>query len=137
MRWTDKLLQDVRFGFRLIQRNPLLSSAVVLTLALGIGLDTAVFTAVNGILFRARVEKDPDSFVQLVHSYSGKFEEPVPERIARSGTSSLRSSFLGPGSLWDGLSVAGRLGPRCHVRPRPARRPRRSDASPAPRLTAA
>ncbi len=76
MRWTDNLLQDVRFGFRLIQRSPLLSSAVVLTLALGIGLDTAVFSAVNGMLLRARVEKDPDSFVQLVHEYSGRFAEP-------------------------------------------------------------
>lgn len=76
MHLTDDLLQDVRFGFRLIQRSPLLSSAVVLTLALGIGLDTAVFTAVNGMFLRARVEKDPDSFVQLVHQYSGKFEDP-------------------------------------------------------------
>lgn len=76
MHMTDNLLQDVRFGFRLIQRSPLLSSAVVLTLALGIGLDTAVFTAVNGMLIRARVEKDPESFVQLMHQYSGKFEEP-------------------------------------------------------------
>jgi len=76
MHLTGNLLQDVRFGFRLIQRSPLLSSAVVMTLALGIGLDTAVFTAVNGMLLRARVEKDPDSFVQLVHSYSGKFEDP-------------------------------------------------------------
>ena len=40
------------------------------------GLDTAVFTAVNGMLIRARVEKDPESFVELVHQYSGKFEEP-------------------------------------------------------------
>ena len=76
MHLTDNLLQDVRFAFRLIQRSPLLSSAVVLTLALGIGLDTAVFTAVNGMILRARVEKDPDTFVQLVHQYSGKFEEP-------------------------------------------------------------
>jgi len=49
MHLTDSLLQDVRFGFRVIQRNPLLSCAVVLTLALGIGVDTAVFTAVNGM----------------------------------------------------------------------------------------
>lgn len=76
MHFTDNLLQDVRFGFRLIQRSPLLSSAVVLTLALGIGLDTAMFTAVNGVFLRARVEKGPDSFVQLAHQYSGKFEDP-------------------------------------------------------------
>lgn len=76
MHFADNLLQDVRFGFRLIQRSPLLSSAVVLTLALGIGLDAAVFTAINGMLLRARVEKNPESFVQLVHEYSGKFDDP-------------------------------------------------------------
>jgi predicted permease len=73
MHLADNLLQDVHFGLRLIKRSPLLSCAIVSILALGIGLDTAVFTAINGMLFRARVEKDPESFIQLVPEYSGKF----------------------------------------------------------------
>lgn len=70
----DSLLQDVRFGLRLLWRSPVVSCAIVFTLALGIGLDTAVFTTINGMLFRARVEKEPDSFVQLRPAYSGKVE---------------------------------------------------------------
>jgi predicted permease len=69
-------LQDVHYGVRSLRRSPLLAGAVVLTLALGIGLNTAVFTVINGSFFRARVEKDPVSFVQLVSEYSGKFEHP-------------------------------------------------------------
>jgi len=69
-------LQDVHYGVRSLMRSPLLAGAVVLTLALGIGLNTAVFTVINGSFFRARVEKDPVSFVQLVSEYSGKFEQP-------------------------------------------------------------
>jgi hypothetical protein len=63
--WLETLLQDVRYGIRSLTRAPLVALAVVLTLALGIGLNTAAFT---------RVEKDPASFVQLIPQYSGKWE---------------------------------------------------------------
>lgn len=72
--WLETLLQDVRYGFRSLTRAPLVALAVVLTLALGIGLNTAAFTLINGLVFRARVEKDPASFVQLIPQYSGKWE---------------------------------------------------------------
>jgi len=58
-------LRDVRAGYRVIRRSPLLSGAIIATLALGIGLDTGVFTLVNGMLFRARVERHPETFVQI------------------------------------------------------------------------
>jgi hypothetical protein len=54
--WLDTLWQDVRYGARLLRRSPLLACATVLTLTLGIGINTGVFTMVNGMLFRARVE---------------------------------------------------------------------------------
>jgi hypothetical protein len=72
--WLETLLQDVRYGIRSLTRAPLVALAVVLTLALGIGLNTAAFTLINGLVFRARVEKDPASFVQLIPQYSGKWE---------------------------------------------------------------
>jgi predicted permease len=74
--WIGTFFQDVQYGVRSLRRSPLLAGAVVLTLALGIGLNTAVFTVINGFFFHARVERDPDSFVQLVSEYSGKFEQP-------------------------------------------------------------
>jgi putative ABC transport system permease protein len=65
MRWFADLAYDVRHGLRRIRKSPLVSIATILTLALGIGLDAGVFTLVDGMVFRARVSEDPDSFVQL------------------------------------------------------------------------
>src|SRR5215472_17158803 len=45
-------LRDVRFGMRMLAKRPVSNAAVVLALALGIGMNTAVFTFVNGILLR-------------------------------------------------------------------------------------
>ncbi|HEV2446064.1 MAG TPA: ABC transporter permease, partial [Candidatus Sulfopaludibacter sp.] len=68
------LLEDVRYGARSIARSPLLSCATVLTLALGIGINTGVFTLLNGLLLRARVASHPESFVHLSPEYSGETE---------------------------------------------------------------
>jgi len=63
--------EDVRYGWRLIRKHPLLSCALVATLSLGIGLDAGVFTLINGMLFRARVEEHPETFVQVDVQYAG------------------------------------------------------------------
>ncbi len=63
--WLRTFLEDVRYGLRIIRRNPLVSSVVVLTLTVGIGINASVFTVVNGLAFRPHVYNDPDSFVRV------------------------------------------------------------------------
>jgi len=72
--WFQTFIQDAHYGVRSLWRTPVLAGAVVLILALGIGINTAVFTVIDGFFFRARVGNDPDSFIQLVALYTGKFE---------------------------------------------------------------
>jgi putative ABC transport system permease protein len=61
---TD-LLQDLRFGIRALRRNPGFATAIVLTLALGIGATTAIFSIVNTVLLRALPFPRSDRLVRI------------------------------------------------------------------------
>jgi putative ABC transport system permease protein len=63
--WLEQLLQDVRYGVRGLRRNPGFAAVVALTLALAIGMNTAVFSLVNAILVRPLPYPDPDRLVWL------------------------------------------------------------------------
>src|SRR5256886_2783416 len=56
----ENLIQDLRYGVRMLRRNPLFAAAAVITLGLGLGAALAVFNVVNGVLLRPLPYRDPE-----------------------------------------------------------------------------
>ena len=63
--WLDQLMQDARYALRLLRRSPGFSAVVILTLAIGIGLSTAVFSVVDAVLLRPPAFAHPERVVWL------------------------------------------------------------------------
>src|SRR5688500_10331154 len=61
----NSILQDIRYGIRSLLKRPGLTAVALITLALGIGVNTAIFSAVDSVLLRPLPYKDPESLMAL------------------------------------------------------------------------
>src|ERR1700693_1071473 len=104
-------LNDVRFAVRSLARSKGLTVIVVLTLALGIGANAAIFSVVRGVLLRPLVNKDEDRLIYIRQSARGigaenaKFSVPeirdlrarIKTLTAFGGFSTIDFTMVGPG----------------------------------------
>ena len=77
-RWVDDLVQDVRYGVRVLLKAPVFTSVAVLSLALGIGANTAIFSLVNSLLIRALPVRAPERLAIL---RQGSWTNPIWEQV--------------------------------------------------------
>jgi len=73
--WLDTVIQDIRYGLRILRKSPGFTTVAVLILALGIGANTAIFSMINGLMLHTLPVRDPGRLVELLHHYPG---EPEP-----------------------------------------------------------
>jgi predicted permease len=92
VRWMEDLMQDLRYSMRTLRKNPGFTAVATLTLALGIGANTAIFSVIDALMLKRLPVRNPEQLVRLeVHSvniYPNGATDP------RTGYDFLHSTFL-------------------------------------------
>jgi putative ABC transport system permease protein len=76
-RWEDEMIQDIRFGIRMLLKHKGFTLATLTTLALGIAANTAIFSLVNGVLLKPLPFADPDRLVSVFENSREKKQDFV------------------------------------------------------------
>jgi hypothetical protein len=99
---VDELWRDARYGTRLLGKTPLFSAVIVITLALGIGANTAIFSVIDALMLRWLPVRSPEQLVQVVlqpasapeAGLGGTVSYPIVQMLAAQ-----RDTFAGVGGF--------------------------------------
>ena len=114
----EALRGDLTYAARVLRKNPGFAAAAVITLALGIGANTAIFSVCNAVLFKPLPYAEPDRIVMLSERQSdGKPGDVAPANFVDwrdasrsfSGMAAVRASSFAPSFILGGQSEASRL----------------------------
>jgi predicted permease len=111
--FLETLWQDLCYGARMLRRNPAFTIVAVLTLALGIGANTAIFSMVDWLMFQQLPVQEPKGLTYLGFNLGGplhndsRFSYPEYQQIAEES----RAAFTGMTAVSFGASSSGQSGP--------------------------
>ncbi|MGH9161592.1 MAG: ADOP family duplicated permease [Vicinamibacteraceae bacterium] len=114
---VEMIWQDLRYGVRILLRNRLFSLVAILTLALGIGANTAIFSIVNAVLLRPLPYRDANQLVRIVQNRTGA-PTGMPQQLSGVSTEDFqvwrdRTQTLSHMALYgpDSVTLTGRAEP--------------------------
>ena len=121
LQWLDTLIQDVRHALRVFARNPTFAAVVIVTLALGIGANVAIFSVVHAVLLKPLPYAAPDQIYSaeiVIPERREQIPEPPGHRSDVSGVAldnhgvfrNQRSQTLGSERDWRRRAAAHRRG---------------------------
>lgn len=109
-RWEDEMIQDLRYGVRMLAKRPGFTLIAVLTLGLGIGANTAIFSLVNTVLLRPLPIAQPEQVVTLNFGTTGRGVFPLigyPEYTDYRDRNQVLAGLAAMGMAQVGLSHNG------------------------------